>query len=82
MDQIPKKGYCLITKSGCRYCDALEDLLFEKNISYIKINILSFSDEEIKLLKNDYNFKTYPLLILDKYALGGYHDMLKYWRLV
>ena len=73
-DKIPKIGYCIITRSGCRYCDMLEDLLFEQNIAYVKYNILDFSDEEVEQIKNTYKFKTMPIFIHNRYYIGGYNE--------
>lgn len=65
----------VITRKGCGFCDKAKNLLDIQNIEYNEIK----SEQNRELtdeVKEFYQYKTYPMLFLNKSFIGG-HDNLK-----
>lgn len=63
----------IYTKSDCDYCVKLKSLLKEKNIPYVE-NKLN-EDYTVKTLKMKFpNAKTYPVVVVDGFMIGGYTE--------
>ena len=65
--------YTIYTQSLCGYCDAAEELMKEKNISFVEIS-LDYDQDARKMLKG-MNCKTVPQIFAEEQHIGGYTDL-------
>lgn len=63
------------TKNNCSYCTNAKTLLISKGISYTEMKLNEDFTREF-LLENYPTAKTFPVIIVDGFYIGGY-DQLK-----
>jgi len=80
-------GYTIYIKSGCPYCERVKYLL--QNVSpqplYIDCDpFLTFNRSKflffIKQLTGGLEYKTFPMVFLNKYFIGGYNETLQFCK--
>jgi glutaredoxin len=67
----------IYTKEDCVYCSMAKNLLNSKNIPYTeKVLSLDFTREE--LLAAHSLAKTFPVIVVDGFYIGGYTNLVTY----
>jgi glutaredoxin 3 len=64
----------LYKKNPCPYCDRAINFLNSKDV---KFDIIDLTDkmDELQKLKDQYGWKTVPLILIDGKLVGGYTDL-------
>lgn len=70
---IPSKGYYMISKEKCVYCDMADELFEQADEEYTKV-YMDFVD--FKELVPD-GIKTFPFIFKDGKYFGGYKELNK-----
>ncbi len=78
-----KEGFTIFSKSGCKFCDQVKELLTEENKSFTVYNCDVYLDENkpafldhIKTLVGK-EYKTFPMVFLHGVFLGGFMETYK-----
>ena len=69
----------IYTKNNCIYCQWAKKLLDQKGMKYNEINVEVAADPKKALdaMLKEGKGKTFPQIILDGEAIGGYDDLSK-----
>ena len=71
--------YKIYTQDRCGYCTVAKQLMFDKNIDFMEINIQY--DEQAKDFMNEQGFKTVPQIYDDnENHIGGYENLLQIYK--
>ena len=65
------------TKLGCAFCDWAKNLLKSKGIGYNEHKLGEHFTREF-ILENFPNAKTFPVIIVDGFNIGGYDGLKSY----
>lgn len=68
---IPEKGFYMISKEKCIYCDMCEELFQDADVVYSKV-FMDYAD--IKHLIPE-NIKTFPFIFKDGEYFGGFKEL-------
>lgn len=71
-----KNNILVYGKQDCVYCEKTKEYLDKLNEVYQYIDITYWTKEQKEELKNKYNVKTVPLIILNGTLIGGYQDLI------
>ena len=78
-----KEGFTIFSKSGCKFCDQVKELLIEENKKYTVINCDTFLEENksaflehVKILAGK-ECKTFPIVFLHGVHIGGFMETYK-----
>jgi glutaredoxin 3 len=71
---VQKVKVVMYTKDPCPYCVNAKRLLNNKGIQVEEIDLTDNTDEMIRL-KNKYNWRTVPMILINDQFIGGYDDM-------
>jgi len=69
------KKITLYTKSQCPYCVKAKQLLQNKKIDFIEIDITNNQDLIDEMLLKSSGRKTVPQIFIDDFCVGGYDDL-------
>lgn len=64
----------LYFKDPCPYCTNAKRLLTNKGVDFESIDLTS-KPEELEALKNKYNYRTVPMIMINGKMIGGYMDL-------
>jgi glutaredoxin 3 len=64
----------IYTKEDCGYCTAAKNLLKSKNIMFTE-QVLGIHFTREQLLANYSQAKTFPVIVVDGYYIGGYNQL-------
>lgn len=64
----------LYSKDPCPYCVNAKRLLANKGVAYEEID-LTDKPEEMQKIKNQFGWKTVPIIVINDKLIGGYTDM-------
>jgi len=64
----------LYTKKNCGYCDFAKKLLTQKSVQYTTL-VLDEDFTRENLLELFPNAKTFPVVVVDGYNIGGYNEL-------
>lgn len=64
----------LYSKDPCPYCVNAKRLLSNKGVSYEEIDLTDKPDE-MQRIKNQFGWKTVPIIVINGKLIGGYTDM-------
>ena len=69
------KKIVIVTRKrpACAYCIMATQYLDRKKQPYVKVELDSPAGEK---LRNSYNFRTLPGVIIDDKFVGGYHELI------
>lgn len=67
----------IYSKEGCGYCDMAKTLLTSKNIPYTE-QVLGIDFTREQLLANYSLAKTFPVIIVDGFYIGGYTNLVEH----
>jgi glutaredoxin len=74
LDKIPNTGVFFFSKTGCKYCVALEEDMLKSGTEFVKYTATDQSEaEEIKKVTGQ---NTFPILYINKLLVGGYTNYL------
>lgn len=68
------------TTSYCSYCHAAKKLLKDKGIDYREIDVTDDADERRRLTERAGGRETVPQIFADGRHIGGYDDLVRYYR--
>jgi glutaredoxin 3 len=72
-----KMNIVIYTKKDCSYCVSAKQFLEMKNMSYQE-KVLGEDFTRETLLEAFPNAKTFPVIVVDGFNIGGYNEMTKY----
>ncbi len=64
----------MYSKDPCPYCVNAKRLLKNKGVDFEEIDLTN-NPEEMNRIKNELNWKTVPMILIDGKLIGGYMDM-------
>lgn len=64
----------MYSKDPCPYCVNAKRLLKDKGVEFEEIDLTNNLDE-MNRLKNELNWRTVPMILIDGKLIGGYTDM-------
>lgn len=71
----------IYSRDDCPWCDRARDLLYSMRVEYEEIKIgREITREEFK--EQFPSVKTVPYIIIDGNVIGGYEDLLSYYKLL
>ena len=73
MDKIESKGYTMVSKEGCLYCDMSEELFTDMGVEYKKIYM--DKDEILGIISKDKGI--YPFIFKDGEFIGSFKELNK-----
>lgn len=80
MIQPTSEGFTVYTKSGCKYCSMVKELLQEEVVTYILSDEYLAADKEAFLAfiesTGGKDHKTFPMVFFDGKFIGGFTDTL------
>ena len=74
MTDIKQKKVTVYTTDICPYCTAAKNLLKEKGITYIEVNVTN-DDNKREWLREKTGQRTVPQIFFDDESVGGYSDL-------
>lgn len=72
--EAPVPNVTLYFKDPCPYCVNAKRLLTNKGIEFEAIDLTS-KPEELDALKDKYNWRTVPMILINGKMIGGYTDL-------
>ena len=78
-----KIGFTIFSKSGCKYCDQVKELLKEENKEFSMYNCDNFLENDKSAFlqyikeKAGKECKTFPMVFLHGVFLGGFMEVYK-----
>jgi glutaredoxin 3 len=67
------------SKTGCKYCDMTQDLLFSKNVSFVEI-IYNPDEPDYDQRRDELvartKMRTFPQIFVGDVFVGGYSDLM------
>ncbi len=69
-----KAKVVIYSKDPCPYCVNAKRLLSNKGIAWEEID-LTDKPEEMQKIKDQWNWKTVPIIVINGKLIGGYSDM-------
>ena len=80
MIQPTSEGFTVYTKTGCKYCSMVKELLQEEAVTYILCDEYLAVDREVFLAfiesKGGKDHKTFPMVFFDGKFVGGFTETL------
>lgn len=67
----------IYSKPNCSFCDQAKNLLRSKGHTYIEYKLDEDFTREILLSKFP-EAKTFPVIVVDGYNIGGYHQLVEH----
>lgn len=77
-----KNNILVYGRQDCVYCDKTKEYLDKLNEAYQYIDITYWTKEQRESLKNKYNVKTVPVIIINGTLIGGYNELVHQLHLV
>jgi glutaredoxin 3 len=68
------KQVIVYTTDPCRRCGRAKALLEDRGVSYQEVNLAKDPDGRAELVRRT-GLQTFPLIVIDGRALGGYDDL-------
>ena len=69
----------IYSRDGCQYCKMAAELLKQKNIDFLEHKLdVNFTREY--LLEKFPTAKTFPVIVVDGYNIGGYSQLTEHLR--
>lgn len=65
-------------REGCGYCTRATEWLTSRNLPFKYVDVLKeYTMAQIVELKNKYDTKTVPIIVIDDKYIGGYTELTK-----
>ncbi len=77
-------GFTIFSKSGCKYCDQVKELLLEEKRDFTIYNCDAYLEQnkqgflEFVKQKAGKEYKTFPMVFLHGVFLGGFMEVYKF----
>ena len=68
------------TTNVCPYCQSAKRLLTEKNISFEEVGLDDKPDLRMELSEKFGGWRTVPMIVLDGEFIGGYDDLVQWFK--
>ena len=68
------KKVIIYSKDPCPYCVNAKRLLSNKGVAYQEIDLTNDPDE-MQRIKQQWGWKTVPIIVIGEQLIGGYSDM-------
>jgi glutaredoxin 3 len=65
----------IYTKAWCPYCVAAKDLLNEKGVSFVEIDIMGKADKRNEMIAKAHGRSTVPQVFIGERHVGGCDDL-------
>jgi glutaredoxin len=79
MNELDNNNVLIYSKNNCSYCTKSKQLLNSLNIDFKEICLnpddKDYYDAIVNMLKNKYNHKTFPFIIVNNIFIGGYSEL-------
>ncbi len=76
-----RKNIVVYGRIDCTYCDKAKDFLNQLNEEYQYIDITYWNKEQRESLKQKFNVKTVPVVLVGGKCIGGYSELLNEFQL-
>ena len=63
------------TSTYCGYCNAAKDLLKNKGVEFVEIDLTTDHELRIELVEK-HNWRTVPIIIINDNLVGGYDELI------
>lgn len=65
----------IYTSTYCGYCNAAKNILNNKRIEFVEIDLSSDHELRVKLYQK-HKWRTVPIIVINDRLIGGFHELL------